>query len=208
MEAFRPGDALVVTDLQYDFLPGGRLAVARGDEIVPLLERAVRVAEAARIPVVATRDWHPPNHCSFQAQGGPWPEHCVQGTRGAELTDALHLPSSTLVVSKATHQDREAYSAFEGTELANLLSALGVRRILIGGLTTEYCVRSTVEDARKLGLDVVVLADAVRSIDLVPGDGERALADMLARGARAVHAGDLASTSAASATSSGAMRTG
>jgi len=208
MEAFRPGDALVVTDVQDDFLPGGRLAVPRGDEIVPLLDRAVRAAEAARIPVVATRDWHPPNHCSFHSRGGPWPEHCVQGTSGAELTAALRLPRSTVVVSKATNPEREAYSAFEGTELAKILTGLGIRRIVIGGLTTEYCVKSTVADARALGLDVLVLGDAIRAIDANPGDGGRAIADMIARGARVVHTGDFASTSAASATSSGATRTG
>ncbi len=194
--------------MQYDFLPGGHLAVRGADEVVPVLERAVRAAEAARIPIFATRDWHPSNHCSFQAQGGPWPEHCVQGTSGAEVTAALRLPPSTLYVSKATRQDREAYSSFDGTDLAELLSARRIRRIVIGGLTTDYCVRSTVADARGLGIDVLVLVDAVRAIDVSPGDGERALGDMRARGARLVHTTDFASTSAASLTSSGAMRTG
>ncbi|HSQ61695.1 MAG TPA: isochorismatase family protein, partial [Polyangiaceae bacterium] len=118
------------------------------------------------------------------------------------------LPRSTVVVSKSTNPEREAYSAFEGTELAKILTGLGIRRIVIGGLTTEYCIKSTVADARALGLDVLVLADAIRAIDANPGDGERAIADMIARGARIVHTGDFASTSAASATSSGDTRTG
>jgi len=154
------GDALLIVDVQNDFLPGG-----------------------ARLPVVATRDWHPPDHCSFQARGGPWPAHCVAGTEGAAFARALRLPPEAIVISKATEPDREAYSGFEGTGLAGRLRELGVRRLLVGGLATDYCVLSTVRDARREGFDVVVLEDAVRAVDLRPGDGARALEEMRRLGA-------------------------
>lgn len=207
MEAFRPGDVLVVTDLQNDFLPGGLLAVPGAGEIVEPLARIVRAAEASRVPIIATRDWHPPDHCSFQAQGGPWPPHCIRGTPGAELSSDLRLPRSAMIVSKATRTDREAYSAFEGTDLADLLGVLGVRRVVIGGLTTDYCVRETVRDARELGFEVLVLFDAVRAIDVNEGDGEHAMIEMIASGARTAHTTELLSSAAARDTRSGAMPT-
>ena len=180
------GDALVIVDVQNDFLPGGALAVPHGDEVVPVLNRWIERFTARGLPVVATRDWHPPDHCSFRERGGPWPVHCVAGTEGAAFAPALRLPADALVISKATEPDREAYSGFEGTDLAERLRGLGVRRLFVGGLATDYCVLSTVRDARREGFDVVLLEDAVRAVDVQPGDGARALEEMRRLGAELV----------------------
>jgi nicotinamidase/pyrazinamidase len=182
----QPGDVLLVTDIQNDFLPGGRLAVAGGDEVVPVLNRYIGEFVARGLPVYATRDWHPAGHCSFHEQGGPWPVHCVQGTPGAEFAATLQLPPDTTVISKATQQDQEAYSSFEGTDLDSRLRAAGIRRVFIGGLTTDYCVLNSVKDARRLGYEVFVLADAIRAVDVEPGDGQRAEEEMADAGARRI----------------------
>jgi nicotinamidase/pyrazinamidase len=188
----QPGDVLLVTDIQNDFLPGGRLAVAGGDAVIPLLNRYIEAFVAQGLPVYATRDWHPPGHCSFHEQGGPWPVHCVQDTPGAAFSDALKLPPDTTVISKASLKDEEAYSSFHGTDLDSRLRDEGIRRVFIGGLTTDYCVLNSVKDARRLGYDVFVLADAIRAVDVKPGDGQRAEAEMASAGARRVTLGDLA----------------
>ena len=151
-----PGDALVVTDVQNDFVTG-TLAVAGGAMIVAPLNRAIESFQARGLPVVAIRDWHPPGHCSFAATGGPWPEHCVQGSAGAEFVPGLRFGPGVLVVSKGTDPDAEAYSGFKGTTLAEALRARGVRRLFIGGLATDYCVLNTVHDAIAAGFAVVVL---------------------------------------------------
>jgi len=179
-----PGDALVVVDVQNDFLPGGALAVAGGDEVVPVLDAAMAAFERLRLPLFASRDWHPPDHCSFQARGGPWPPHCIAGTPGAELADGLHLPPAAVVISKATTVDRDAYSAFEWTDLDTRLKAARVSRIFVGGLATDYCVLNTVRDARRAGYEVVLLLDAIRAVDVRPGDGDRAIDEMRQAGAQ------------------------
>ena len=181
-----PGDALVVVDVQNDFLPGGSLAVPRGDQVIAPLNRWIARFAAAGLPVYATRDWHPVDHCSFAAQGGPWPPHCVAGTPGAEFADALGLPSDATVIGKATRQDADAYSGFAGTDLHERLRHAGVKRLFVGGLATDYCVLNTVRDALGLGYGVVLLTAAVRAVDVQPGDGDRALAEMIAAGAVAV----------------------
>jgi nicotinamidase/pyrazinamidase len=178
------GDALLIVDVQRDFLPGGRLAVARGDEVVPVLNDYIARFRAGGLPVFASRDWHPADHRSFAPHGGPWPVHCVAEEAGAEFAPGLELPADVVVISKATDRAEEAYSAFQGTDLAERLARAGVRRVFVGGLATDYCVLNTVLDARRLGLEAIVLEDAVRAVDVQPGDGERALAAMLAAGAR------------------------
>lgn len=188
----QPGDVLLVTDIQNDFLPGGSLAVAGGDEVVPVLNRYVDAFVAQGLPVYATRDWHPPGHCSFYEQGGPWPVHCVQGTPGSAFSTALRLPPDTTVISKATLQNEEAYSSFHGTDLDSHLRTDGIRRLFIGGLTTDYCVLNSVKDARGLGYEVFVLADAIRAVNVQPGDGQRAEAEMTSVGARRITLDDLA----------------
>lgn len=188
----QPGDVLLVTDIQNDFLPGGSLAVTGGDEIVPVLNRYIGEFVARGLPVYATRDWHPEGHCSFHPQGGPWPIHCVAGTHGAAFASSLALPPDTTVISKATSLDKEAYSSFQGTDLDSRLRAAGIRRLFIGGLTTDYCVLNTARDARRLGYDVLVLTDAIRAVDVQPGDGQRAEAEMARLGARRIELGGLA----------------
>ena len=180
----RQGDALLIVDVQNDFLPGGSLAVPRGDEVVPVLNRYLHAFAA--LPVYATRDWHPERHCSFRAQGGIWPPHCVAGTRGAEFAAALQLPPSAVVVSKATTAEQDAYSGFEGTNLDQQLHAANIRRLFVGGLATDYCVLNTVRDALKLGYEVLLLADAIRAVDVQPGDGQRAEQEMTKLGAQRI----------------------
>lgn len=170
----QPGDALVVVDVQRDFLPGGALGVPGGDEVVPVLNRYIGLFTAHALPVVLTRDWHPADHCSFRAQGGLWPPHCVAGSEGAAFAPGLGMPEDSHLVSKATTSRAEAYSGFEGTDLADWLRNHGCRRLFIGGLATDYCVRATVSDARAAGFAVIVLRDAIRAVNVEADDGARA----------------------------------
>jgi len=184
-------DALIIVDVQNDFLPGGSLAVPDGDAVIAVLNRLIAIFAAKRLPIVASRDWHPANHCSFQAQGGPWPIHCVADTRGAGFAADLKLPRGTKIVSKATTSERDAYSAFEGTELRAWLRERNVDRLVVGGLATDYCVRKTAEDALRAGFDVVVVEDAVRAVNIEPDDGRRALEALATLGARRMQSSDL-----------------
>jgi nicotinamidase/pyrazinamidase len=174
---------LLVGDVQVDFCPGGALAVPGGDAIIPAINAAIRLFHAHHLPIIAVRDWHPPGHCSFTAQGGPWPVHCVQGSKGAQFHPDLVLPPGTTIVSKATDVKHEAYSSFEGTTLEERLRERQAERLYVTGLATDYCVRQTVLDARRLGFQVVVLEDAIKGIDARPGDSARAMEDMKAAGA-------------------------
>ncbi|MEA2468318.1 MAG: nicotinamidase/pyrazinamidase [Thermoleophilaceae bacterium] len=173
-------DALLIVDFQNDFTPGGALAVAGGDAI------AGRLNELAADPrfdlVVATRDWHPADHGSFSEQGGIWPVHCVQGTPGAELNDALDRTRVDVIVDKGQDPGTEGYSGFEATGLESLLRERGVDRVTIGGLATDYCVKNTALDALRLGFDVTVDGAAVRGVEVEPGDSERALDEVRAAG--------------------------
>ena len=175
-------DALLVVDVQRDFLPGGALAVPDGGRVIAPLNAAIALFTAAGQPVFASRDWHPVDHCSFAARGGPWPPHCLAGSAGAAFADALQLPSTARVVSKATEPDTEAYSAFAGTALAAMLRDAGIRRLFVGGLATDYCVLQSVLDARRHGFDVVVLGDAIAAVD--HDTGERAIVAMQQAGAQ------------------------
>lgn len=179
-----PGDALIVVDVQRDFLPGGALGVPLGDEVIKPINRAVGLFERAGLPIFYSRDWHPANHISFKARGGPWPRHCVANSDGAAFPPTLRVPASATIVSKATTADRDAYSAFQETTLASMLRAAGVRRVFVGGLATDYCVKATVLDAKREGFEVKVLADAVRAVEVQPGDGQRALQEMQQSGAQ------------------------
>lgn len=187
----RPGDALIVVDVQNDFLPGGSLAVPDGDAVIaPINRTAALFAQRAR-PVFATRDWHPGDHCSFKSRDGPWPPHCVAGSRGAQFAAGLALPDTVVVVSKATDPDRDAYSGFEGTGLEEQLRAKQAARVFVAGLATDYCVLATVKDALAAGFEAVVLVDAVRAVNVTPGDGERALGEMRALGAAVARSEDV-----------------
>ena len=176
-------DALIVVDVQNDFLPGGALAVNEGDAVIPVINEYIRIFTANELPVFATRDWHPARHSSFVDYGGPWPSHCVADSPGAQFAVDLVLPDDVTIVHKGTDPDKDAYSGFQDTDLARQLHAHGIKRVLVGGLATDYCVLNTVTDALKEGFDVVLLTGAIRAVNLDPGDGNRAIEQMLARGA-------------------------
>ena len=186
-----PGDALLLVDVQNDFLPGGALAVPGGDAILQPLNHYLFLVQEHRLPIFATRDWHPANHCSFKEFGGTWPVHCVAGTPGAAFATALDLPCAATIVSKATSPAVDAYSGFAGTDLDRRLRQHAIQRLLIGGLATDYCVLGTVRDALGLGYQVLLLTDAIAAVNLHPGDGERALAAMTHLGARPITLTDL-----------------
>jgi nicotinamidase/pyrazinamidase len=196
-------DALLVVDFQNDFCPGGALAVPDGDRISDPLDRLLDRFDL----VVATRDWHPPNHGSFvgvdvdpnrwRGTDPPsiWPVHCVQGTPGAELHPSLDRSKIDRVVDKGQDRWSQGYSAFQDTELADFLRSRGVERLVVGGLATDYCVKQSVLDARGLGFDVTVVEDAIRGVDVNAGDSDRAVAEMRAAGARFARSDEIAAAS-------------
>ena len=174
-------DALLIVDMQRDFLPGGSLAVPGGDAVVAPVNAGIASFAAQRLPMFASRDWHPAGHCSFRQAGGPWPPHCVADSAGAQFAPDLRLPPDATIVSKATTVARDEYSAFGHTELHARLRERHVLRLFVAGVATDYCVRATVLDALALGYRVVVLRDAIAAVDA--GDGERALQQMHDAGA-------------------------
>lgn len=184
--------AIVVVDVQNDFCPGGALAVPRGDEVVPAINALVEQFASSGDPAVYTQDWHPADHCSFKHQGGQWPPHCVQGTRGAEFHPGLKVVGS--VFKKGFVPDREAYSGFDAREggvrggetLHEWLQRSGVSAIFVTGLATDYCVLATVLDGLKLGYRVTVVSRAVRAVNVKPGDGEAAIRKMTEAGAAVI----------------------
>src|SRR4051794_21688580 len=173
-------EALVIVDFQNDFTPGGALGVDGGDEIAGRLNELA--ADARFELVVATRDWHPPDHGSFREQGGIWPVHCLAGTPGAELHPGLDQSRLDEVLDKGEDPGTDGYSGFDAVRLEPLLREHGVDRVTIAGLTTDYCVKNTALDALRLGFGVTVLTDAVRAVDVSPGDGGRALEEIRAAG--------------------------
>ncbi|MGO9497989.1 MAG: nicotinamidase [Solirubrobacteraceae bacterium] len=174
--------ALIVVDVQYDFCPGGALAVPHGDAVVEVVNRLAR--EAAF--VVATRDWHPGDHGSFTTQGGVWPVHCVRDTPGAQLHPGIDSRQIDVVVDKGRDAELEGYSGFEGTELERLLRDRGVDAVDVAGLALDYCVKATALDARRAGFDVTVHRGATRAVEASPGDGERAVEELRAAGVSVV----------------------
>ncbi len=180
--------ALLVVDVQNDFCPGGALAVPEGDRVVPVLNRYMELFISAGLPVYASRDWHPGRTRHFKDYGGLWPTHCVQGTKGAEFHPELKLPEGTVIITKGDDPDKDSYSAFqahdpEGRPFKEVLERDGVEHLYVGGLATDYCVRATVLDGLREGFKVTLLIDAVRGVDLKPGDSERAVEEMKRNGA-------------------------
>ncbi len=183
--------ALLIVDVQNDFCPGGALPVPEGDRVVPVLNRAIERFAQSGAPIIASRDWHPEKSTHFATYGGQWPVHCVQNTPGAQFHPDLRLPANTIVVSKGMGEHEDAYSAFDartddGSSLEDLLRSQGIRRLVVGGLATDYCVRASVLSALEQGFEVLVLRDAVRGVDVQPGDSEKALTEMQGRGAKLV----------------------
>jgi nicotinamidase/pyrazinamidase len=183
--------ALLVVDVQNDFAdPIGSLYVKGGETVVPLINGEIEHARAAGAAVFYTQDWHPPSTPHFAKDGGIWPVHCVMETWGAEFHPDLSVVGS--VVRKGSNGE-DGYSGFtmrdpssgetRPTELADLLAEAGATKLVIAGLATDYCVRSTVLDARSHGYPITVLEQGIRAVDLAPGDGERAIEAMLGAGA-------------------------
>ncbi|HYY89904.1 MAG TPA: bifunctional nicotinamidase/pyrazinamidase [Chloroflexota bacterium] len=189
MAEFQPGDALLLVDPQNDFCPGGSLAVPEGDAVMPVLNAWAEAAQRAGVPIFVSRDWHPPTTTHFQTGGGVWPVHCVAGTPGAEFHPQLRLPARAIVVSKGMGPTEDAYSAFQardeaGTPLPELLQRHGVRRLYVMGLATDYCVKASALAGLEAGLEVIVVPEGIRAVNLQPRDGEQALDEMRAAGAR------------------------
>ena|SRR4029078_3987715 len=187
--------ALIVVDVQNDFCPGGTLAVAHGDEVVEPLNRLIDKFLKVGLPVYKTRDWHQPTTKHFQAYGGTWPVHCVQNTKGAEFHPSLRDDSRIHIISKGLG-DTDCYSGFDETDLAQQLHNEGVEEVLVGGLATDYCVKNTVLDARKNGFQVKALEDAMKPVEVHPGDGGRAIEEMRAAGAEIVRSDEQSLTNA------------
>ncbi|AIF69398.1 pyrazinamidase/nicotinamidase pxnc [Palaeococcus pacificus DY20341] len=173
-------EALIVVDMQKDFMPGGALPVPNGDRIIPRVEEYIGLFKERGALIVATRDWHPENHMSFKEYGGIWPKHCIQNTKGAEFV--IKLPEDAIIISKADKPDKEAYSGFEGTGLANILKEREVKKVYICGVATEYCVKATALDALKHGFEVYLLKDAVKGIN--PSDEEKVLKELEENGVK------------------------
>jgi nicotinamidase-related amidase len=184
----KPDDALVIVDVQHDFLPGGALGVAEGERIfAPIGALAPRFAR-----VYATRDWHPADHTSYARYGGPWPVHCVANTHGAAFDPRLDLSNVDVVVDKGTDRETDGYSGFAATILAGDLRAHGVHRVFVVGLATDYCVKATALDAKAAGFDAVVLEDAAAAVNVDPGDEQRALQELRDAGVAVARSGDVA----------------
>lgn len=183
-------DALIIVDVQRDFCPGGALPVPTGDQVVPVLNEYINLFQAAKTSIFAIRDWHPPNHISFKAYGGPWPPHCIQNSEGAKFHPDLKLPADTSIISHSTDPSKESYSGFEGTMLGDTLKKIGVTRVFVGGLATDYCVKNTVLSVLDRGFETVLLMDASRGINVKPGDVDAAINEMIAKGAEKVTLAD------------------
>jgi nicotinamidase/pyrazinamidase len=188
MLSFARGDALLLVDPQNDFCPGGSLAVAEGDQVMPVLSEWAAAAASAHAPIFVSRDWHPERTSHFQEFGGVWPPHCVQGTSGAEFHPGLRLPPSAVVVSKGMGQTEDAYSAFQardaqGVLLADLLRASAVKHMYVMGLATDYCVKASALGGLEHGFRVSLVQSGCRAVDLQPGDGHAALTALHTAGA-------------------------
>jgi nicotinamidase/pyrazinamidase len=178
--------ALIVVDVQNDFCTGGSLAVAHGDQVVAPLNKLIREFLDRGEPVYKTRDWHPARTKHFVAYGGVWPVHCVQNTHGAEFHPDLLDDPRINIISKGSDESADGYSGFDGTNLGELLREKGVEEIWVGGLATDYCVKETVLDGVRQGFEVKALADSMRAVNVNPGDGAKAIAQMRAAGAEIV----------------------
>ena len=183
-------------DVQNDFCPGGALAVPEGDKVVPRLNQYIRIFSRKKFPIFASRDWHPVRTRHFKDFGGTWPVHCLQNTRGAAFHPQLKLPKETVLLYKGTDPEKDSYSAFQaeamdGMSFANLLRLFGIKELYIGGLATDYCVKSSVLDALKNGFKVKLLTDAIKGVDIKPGDSNKAIKEMVKKGAKKINFKDM-----------------
>lgn len=195
--------ALILVDVQNDFCPGGALAVDGGDEIVPIINKLIPHFSL----VISTQDWHPADHVSFKQRGGPWPPHCVQGSRGADLHSDLKTDTIAHYFRKASTRDKDDYSEFAGTDddgrtLDEVLKEHGGTRLYIAGLATDYCVLETVLDGLKLGYEVYAVTDAMKAVNVNSEDGDKALRRMSDNGAKLVHTDEILNLAGTSVTAS------
>lgn len=182
---------LLVVDVQNDFCPGGKLAVPEGQKIIPFLNKYIKLFSEKRLPIFASRDWHPKKTRHFKDFGGQWPVHCVQNTKGAQFHPDLKLPGETIVLPKGMDPAKDSYSVFQavdhgGRDFVELLGLFGIKELLIGGLATDYCVKYSVLDTLSKGFKVYLLTDAIKGVDLSPGDSEEAIKEMVRAGAKKV----------------------
>lgn len=174
---------LIIVDVQNDFCDGGALPANETESLTTQLNPLILSASKAGIPIVFTRDFHPRNHVSFHAQGGPWPPHCVQHSWGSRFVDGMIIPKSAVIINKGTDGSSMGYSPFENTKLLSLLRKLNITNLGVCGIATEYCVKNTVLDGIQLGFTVTLLTDLIRSVDASSGNGKRAVEEMIALGA-------------------------
>lgn len=183
--------ALLAVDVQNDFCPGGALAVPEGDKVVEVLNQYIKIFSAKKLPVFASRDWHPKKTVHFKKFGGTWPVHCVQGTKGAQFHPKLKLPKEAIILSKGMDPEKDSYSAFQaednnGQLFLNLLKILGIEELYIGGLATDYCIKFSACDALKNGFKVKLLTDAMKGVNLKPNDSRCAIEEMVKMGAKKI----------------------
>ncbi len=182
-------EALLIVDVQNDFCPGGALVVPEGDKVIPVLNQYIQYFHDGKKPIFASRDWHPLKTTHFKEYGGLWPVHCVQNTSGAQFYPDLKLPPETIILSKGMDPKKDSYSAFQGMDqngriFLDILKKEEIKILYVGGLATDYCVKSSVLDARKFGFDVYFLMDAIRAVNLNPKDSEKAIEAMISAGAK------------------------
>ncbi len=181
--------ALVIIDVQNDFIAGGALAVPEGEKIIPVINQYISVFTKRHLPIIATRDWHPPKTRHFKQYGGLWPPHCIQNTWGAQFHPDLQLPANTIIISAGITEEQQGYSGFEGVDhsgksLEEVLQSMQITRLFACGLATDYCVKMTVVQALKLGFQVDLLTDAIKGINLQPTDSQKAINEMAELGAK------------------------
>ena len=182
---------LLIVDVQNDFCPNGSLAVPGGDSIIPVLNKYIKIFSAGKLPIFASRDWHPKKTSHFKDFGGPWPEHCVQDSHGARFHPMLRLPESAIILSKGMDPETDCYSAFQAVDIkendfAQLLKTFSIKELFVGGLAADYCVRWTVLDALKFGLRVFLLMDGIKGVNLREKDSESAVEEMVSLGAKKI----------------------
>lgn len=187
----KKNSALLIVDVQNDFCPDGALAVPEGDSIIPALNTYIKLFSSGKLPVFASRDWHPKKTCHFKECGGPWPAHCVQDSHGARFHPVLRLPEGAIILSKGMDPEADNYSAFQavdakGNAFAGLLKKFSIKELFVGGLATDYCVRWTVLDALKFGLRVTLLMDAIKGVNVREKDSEAAVEEMVSLGAKKI----------------------
>ena len=192
----KPKKALLIVDVQNDFCPAGALAVPQGDSIVPVINKYIRYFTGKKLPILATRDWHPVKTVHFKDFGGVWPVHCIQNTPGAAFHPDLKLPKDAILLYKGMDPQGDSYSSFfaqdlSGQYLLNLLQRMGISEIYICGLATDYCVKFTALDALKYKFKVRVLIDAIKGVNLKPDDSEKALNKIIKMGAKKTKLADL-----------------